>query len=166
MLIVVTADQDIRNWTQDPQSNSGAWGTVWGIPRSLAQQDASTALRNQINGLPPAEPICLSGHGNDKEIGDEVGGWTWTVADLARILANVQPRSGPLFIRACAKSVVNYSARLAYELEKNQAQPGLWCYGYRIAIDIRAHYPRPQNLDKDVDLQGTQVSRRLAPVLR
>jgi hypothetical protein len=160
MIIVCTKDADIRKWAENPGSGGSKWGSVVVIPPAKSQDEATAFLQQTIAGLDPAEAVCLTAHGNNDEIGDEQigpGHWGWGYEALAVILATTPKRTGPLLIRACATKVVNFSAQLAGSLRQMNAQKGLWCYGYRIAVDVTDHYPAPASLDKNVDLQGTQV---------
>jgi hypothetical protein len=160
MIIVCTKDADIRRWAEDRESGGSKWDSVVAVPPGLSQDDATAFLQQTLAGLDPAEAVCLTAHGNNDEIGDEGNGpddWGWDYQALAMILASTPKRTGPLLIRACATKVVNFSAQLAQALRQTGAQKGLWCYGYRIAVDVKDHYPAPTTLDKNVDLQGTRV---------
>jgi hypothetical protein len=157
---VCTKDADIRKWAENPGSGGSAWGSVVVIPPGLNQDDATRFLVETLEGLDPAEAVCLTAHGNDDEIGDDGTGhndWVWTCETLALVLASAKKRTAPLLIRACASKVVNFSSQLAGSLRSMGAQKGLWCYGYRIAVEVSDHYPAPAGLDKNVDLQGTLV---------
>jgi len=160
MIIVIARDETLRSWAHNPQSGSGAWHSVWGIPKESTQSQATAALKTAIHGLPVNEPICISGHGHDEEIGDENSGpkdWGWDVAAFAKILSEVNPRTGPLLLSTCAERVSNFAARLALELQRLGKQDGLWIFGYNRSLSVKALFPDPGQLFKDDDLQWTQV---------
>lgn len=163
MLIVCTKDADCVNWAVNTNSGSAAWGAVNQIPVLASQLQASQQLGNYLAALNANEPLCLYAHGNDHEIGDSGGGvgdWGWSIKQLAVILGNNAPGKyqGPILIQACAKNVVNFSAGLAVELGKLDKLVGVWVYGYNRPVDVTKSFPPPSKLEKQVDLQGTQVS--------
>lgn len=156
MLIVCTQDPDIRNAATNPAKGGQAWAPVELLPTGI-QPDARFAeiLRN----LPVSQPLCLSAHGNDKEIGDEVGGWSWSTRRIALLLAkNVNLTwGGPILIHACAKTVSNFSAGLAVALQEVPCFRGLWCFGFNQAIDSNAGFPPPVGMERSPLLQGAEV---------
>lgn len=166
MLIVCTKDPNIIAWTQDTQSGANQWGKIIVIDVFFNQVLATQALADALQQLKKNEPLCLSAHGNDDEIGDEGSGpndWSWNRSDIATLLRNNAPQeySGPILISACADKVSNFSGGLAVELQKIKALNGVWIYGYNKPVGIAQKYPGPNNLAKQVDLQGTQVNYSL-----
>jgi virulence factor Evf-like protein len=158
MIIVCTRDARVRNWALDPNSGAGPWGKVELLSEHASQLEASTQLQNLIRDLDPAEPVCLSAHGNNTSIGDEVGGWTWTVPQLANLLADVPTRTGPLLISACGEgSPAGIQSALALALEGLKKQKGLWIYTYVDAVPIRVKFPNPHTMDNEGDLTFAQV---------
>ena len=160
MLIVCTRDNEIRDTAQEPLSDAKLWGTVTLLP-SGTKPAANRAFVEALKTLRRDEPLCLSAHGNDEEIGDETAkGWGWDSQAIAALLAEHAPRgwTGPILIHACAKQVSNFSAHLAVALDTAKAFDGLWCYGYNKAVPSASGYPDPAKLDKKPDLQGTRVS--------
>lgn len=160
MIIIVARDALMRSWALKKESGASAWGTVWAIPKEQNQHEATTSLTTTINGLPVHEPVCVSGHGHNKEIGDEDSGpndWGWDVEAFADILAGVNVRTGPILFSTCANRVTNFSARLAVRLIEMRAQKGLWAYGYNVDLPVTAPYPKPTELEADKNIQWTQV---------
>lgn len=165
MLIVCTQDQTIVAAAQDPNKGGAAWAplavlTPGSQPPATAQ--FAGALRHLGAG---AQPLCLSAHGNDTEMGDEgQQGWGWSVGDVANMLvANADPRwTGPVLIHACAKTVANFSAGLAVQLGLRQRFAGLWCYGYNRPVPSDSGFPDPSTLGSQTALQGTQVTWKAA----
>jgi len=158
MLIVCTQDAEIRRWTNDRESGSARWSPVSLISDNLNQNGATRDLQSLLNVLGRTEVLCLSAHGNDTEIGDEDDeGWTWTTTDIAAMLARNPKHQGPILIHACSRSIANFAAGLAVELEKIRALNGVWIYGYNKPVPRKAKYPDPNTLDKQAELQGTRV---------
>jgi hypothetical protein len=160
MLIVCTHDVDIINWTNNPNSGASAWGHIYVLNGALNQANATIQLQGILATLGANEPLCLSAHGNDTEIGDEGAGphdWGWTDHAIANMLPLAPHNPGVILIRACAHQVSNFSAHLAVALDGLHRLNHLWIYGYNVAIPINRHYPSPATLHNQVDLQGTQV---------
>jgi Virulence factor Evf len=162
MLIVCTKDRSIIAWAKYSSSGANLWGTIITIDPNFTQDVASSELFGALQKLGVNEPLCLSAHGNDYEIGDEGSNpldWSWSTANIANMLdqATLQGYSGSILISACAKQLSNFSARLVVELEKIQALNGVWIYGYNKPVGIEQQYPDPTSLARQVDLQGTQV---------
>jgi len=159
MLIVCTQDPNIINWTKNVASQSGLWSPIEVLPTGASQDQANAALSAAVGRLHPADALCLSAHGNDEEIGDESGGWSFSYDTVARLLLESAPKGyqGPILIHACAKQVANFAARLAVALEKLRALSGVWIYGYQKAVDVQSRYPNPQTLDKNRELYATRV---------
>lgn len=158
MLIVCTKDKTIREAATDPEKGGTAWDPVGLLPlgtRRAARVQMTAALQQ----LPANQPLCLSAHGNDTELGDEHRGWRWTTGDVARLLAaNVASNwLGPVLIHACADTVANFSAGLAFDLGELRHFNGLWCFGYNRALPSDAGFPAPRSLDRRLDLQATRV---------
>ncbi len=157
MLVVCTQDDDIREAVERHGSGADAWGEVVLLPKGsrAAAERALVAVLATARG-----PVCLSAHGNDEEIGDEGNGaddWGWSRRQVARLLARVPGRVGPVLVHACAENVSNFSAGLALALQEERALEGVWVYGYNRPVPATADYPRPDALSRQVDLQGTQV---------
>jgi hypothetical protein len=162
MLIVCTQDPVVRNWAQNPLSGSNDWGAVIALPAG-PQQNATQAFLNALGRLGRNEPLCLSAHGNDLEIGDEgdqPNDWGWNAHDVAELLRLSVPNHyrGPILCSVCSETVANFSAGLAVALETARALNGVWIYGYNRPVDSNAHFPAPNELARKVDLQGTQVN--------
>ena len=163
MLIVCTRDADIRNWTANQQSNSTAWGTVHYIPAHLSPAQATDNFRQAIQALTDGEPLCISGHGNDKAIGDAGSGpsdWGWNTKELADLLAATTVDIELVLISACAKTVINLAPGVAVALQNRGDHQGLWLYSYSKGIPIETPYPAPdkEKLDKNVELQAARVT--------
>lgn len=162
MMIVCTKDQQIVDWTNNNQSGANNWGNTYIIPAGNGQGQATLLFGNALSLVGVNEPLCLSAHGSDTEIGDAGNGhndWTWNVNAIANLLINNVPGgyAGPVLIRTCANQITNFSARLAVNLQNVEELNGLWIYGYNRAVLILNPYPNPNNLANQVDLQGTQV---------
>jgi hypothetical protein len=158
MLIVCTQDQVIRETAANPASGGPAWAPIVQLPVG-PQPRATTAFAESLQGLGAHEPLCLSAHGNDNEIGDAEDGWSWSTAEVAELLEQNAPGEwdGPVLIHACAENVTNFSAGLAVALEMRDVFQGLWCYGYNRSVPANAGFPPPAGLPTRVELQGTQV---------
>ena len=161
MLIVCTQDPTIIAWTQSQASNSAAWGNVKYITVGQNQAAATLQFERYISLLAANEPLCLSAHGNDTEIGDAASGganWGWTATQIAAMLnAGAAGNQGPILTSVCSKNISNFSANLAVTLKQLGAMHGVWIYGYNRATSTTQPYPSPSTLSKQVDLQGTQV---------
>lgn len=161
MLIVCTKDPTIVDWTNNSESGAQNWGDIIILDAKSSQVDATKQLKAALKKLD--DPLCLSAHGSDTEIGDEGSGgkyWTWSCSQIASYLGSQVPGSyqGPILIHACAKNVSNFSARLAVALENQRALNGAWIYGYNTAIGSDQRYPEPRLLDSQADLQPTVVN--------
>ncbi len=161
MLIVCTQDPAIASWAQNPKSNSGSWQNVFCLTAGQNQTQATNQLKGHLANLSQTEPLCLSAHGNDTEIGDEGSGlsdWGWTTADIAQYLADKCPKNkGPMLMSVCCKTVANFSAGLATKLGKIPALKGVWIYGYNKSVPVTQTFTAPSQMGNMVDLQGTQV---------
>lgn len=162
MIIVCTKDGAVVNWTNNNQSGANLWGNAFAINPMANQDQATQMLCNALAFLGLNEPLCLTAHGNDIEMGDPGNGpydWTWNVNLIAGCLAVSVPAgyTGPILIRICANQITNFSARLAVSLQNGQALNGVWIYGYNRAVPMQQAFPNPANLANQVDLQGTQV---------
>lgn len=159
MLIVCTQDQIIRMTAENPNSGSPAWSPVKLL--GVGGQPAATVqFETALKALQIGEPLAISAHGNDREVGDEERrGWGWSVLEIALMLDRCAPEGwlGPVLIHACARTVANFSAGLAVELTRSRFSK-MWCYGYNKALDSRASFPDPATLAVRPDLHGTQVS--------
>lgn len=162
MLIICTIDPDIVRHAQQPNSGADRWSRLLILDPSSTQQQATASLAAALRSLGSQEPLCLSAHGNDFEIGGsghDGDNWGWsreTIADLLRQNAPVN-YSGPVLIRACAEHVSNFSAGLAVQLQMSGALNGIWIYGFNRPLPVDATYPRPELMGQSVELQGTQV---------
>lgn len=157
MLIVCTQDPAVRNWANTPNSGAGQWGDT--VLLCGSQEEATAMLGAMFGRLGKQEPLCLSAHGNDTEIGDEdEQGWTWTTTDIAKLFKIYnRDYNGPFLISACAKTVANFSAGLAVAMQHEKTCDELWVYGYNRPVDIEERFPDPERLSQRLDLQGTQV---------
>jgi len=155
MIIVCTQDPVIRA----NQAGAAPWG-AFNLLAPGGQPAATVQMRGFVGQLGVAEPLCLSAHGNNEEIGDEdPAGWGWTLQDIASILNTRLPQgyNGDILISACATNVVNFSANLAQVMRNNGWRIGLWIWGYNTPLPSNASYPNPNMLSINVSLQGTQV---------
>jgi hypothetical protein len=158
MLIVCTQDQIIRDTAADRDSGSPEWGYLTALNLG-GQPGATVQFEAELRRLKVAEPLALSAHGNDEEIGDEGRrGWVWSPGDVAAMLDRNAPAQwlGPVLIHACAETIVNFSARLAGALSGSRFR-GMWCFGYNRPLASAAGFPPPASMTKRVDLQWTRV---------
>jgi hypothetical protein len=162
MLIVLSQDPRVIEWCQSRESHADAWGELV-IINAASSPVATVQLRHALRRVRPDEPLCLTGHGNDTVIGD-VGDdgviiWWWTVEDIAAMFAAELSGNyaGPILIRACAKTVTNFSTRTAVRLGELRALTGVWIYGYSRAVSIWAPFIQPRGLDHNVEVHGTRV---------
>lgn len=160
MLIVITKDQEIMEWASSPESGAGAWGSLKQLSAGT-QRTANPRLLEFLSGVAQDEPLCITGHGNDTEVGDEGSGrpnWTWTHADLASLLgALVDDYRGPILMEVCANTVSDFAAHLVESLERGRLLTGVWVYGYNKSISTRHPFPNPNNLARNVELYGKLV---------
>jgi hypothetical protein len=162
MIIVCAQDPAIQAVAMNPGSGASAWGNVYILGGT--QRSASSQFGGALRLLERYEPLCLSAHGNDTEIGDgdEVARpWTWTTTDVAALLNTYAPHNyaGPILISACANTVANFSAGLALALDgAAQYMNGIWIYGYNIAVATNTTFPNPNGLSMNVELQGSRVN--------
>ncbi len=159
MLIVCTQDNRIIDFTRTPESGAARWRQLVELSPG-GQRQATAELKVALARVEQTEDLCLSAHGNDTEIGDEdEHGWTWTVSEIAGLLAENLPQgySGRILIRACTDTIASFAANLAVELERRKRLNGVWIYGYIKHLAIKTQYPDPKNLDKDVELSPHQV---------
>jgi len=167
MLIVCTQDKEIRR--ADVQTKS--WGTVTVLPAG-GQEKASEVFKRTLMTLRNGEPLCISAHGNDSEIGDSSPEmWRWSYQAVALMLSEpIKKNAIPsaIFISACGRSVANFSTQLVVELGKllytdDSALPNVWVYGYNNDISSAQQIPSPDQLDEllrtDFGLQVTNIGR-------
>lgn len=162
MLIVIAKDQGIINWSRNPASGSGNWGTV-NVLTPGNQTQATNQLDMFLGQVGQNEPLCITGHGNDAEVGDEDpsinNAWTWTADDMAVRLGNNLPDNyqAPILLDVCCESVADFSARMVISLEQIQRLNRVWIYGYNKSISVQHLIPAPQNIDRNLELYGKQV---------
>jgi hypothetical protein len=155
MLIVLTQDQDIINGVLSPNSNAQSWAPV-NFLQEGGNPTASVALKALLKKLGANEDLCITGHGNDNEIGDEnlsgMQSWTWSVMQLANLLQVNLPDGykGRIVLEVCAKTANSFASKLAYQLGQ-MGRVGLYIYGYTTGINITKPFPNP------VTMAGLQV---------
>ena len=160
MLIVITKDQEIMEWASSPESGAGAWGSLKQLSAGT-QRTADAQLLEFLSGVAKDEPLCITGHGNDTEVGDEGSGrpnWTWTHDHLASLLGElVDAYRGPVLMEVCAEKVTDFAAHLVLSLESKRLLKGVWVYGYNKSISTRHPFPKPESLARNVELYGKLV---------
>ncbi|QQE79754.1 hypothetical protein [Alicyclobacillus sp. SO9] len=160
MLIVITRDEDVMEWASSPESGADAWGSIRQLSAGT-QSDANREMRLLLSQVQSGEPLCITGHGNDTEVGDEgshPADWTWTHSQLAALLAELgEDYIAPILMEVCAETVTDFAAHLVLSLEKRNALAGVWVYGYNKSISIRHPFPKPVSLDKNLELYAKQV---------
>lgn len=163
MLIIVSRDPRLHVWCADPSSHADDWGLIVNLGNGN-QASATALLISALGRLGDDEPLCLVGHGNDTEIGDEGSGpsdWTWTVRQVAAILAarlGLRGYHGKILAETCAETVTNFTTHLALALAGHHALRGVWLYGYNRPVDVWHTFPAPSQLDSSVELQPVQVT--------
>jgi len=156
MIIVLTQDKAIKKWCQSLDSNSENWEDLWFIESGSAPT-ATVLLNRYLKKVTHDEPLCITGHGNDNEIGDQnVSGpesWSWSPEELAVYLNQCLPSNynAPILLEVCSDSVTNFASKLAMNLAKYE-RTGLWVYGYIKAVSIKHPFPNPLKLDDNVEL--------------
>jgi len=150
MLIVITTDQDIVHGISQPASNAQSWAPV-NFLNPGGNPGATVKLKAMILNVKINEDLCITGHGNDDEIGDEnLNGkqsWTWSVDDMANILNDALPKNfyGKIVMEVCSDSANNFASKLAVALGR-LGRIGLEIYGYTTGINITKPFPSPNNL--------------------
>jgi len=163
MLIILSKDQRLHAWAGYPASQADNWGRIVGLGDGNLHS-ATERLLHALNYVGNDEPLCLFAHGSNTAIGDEGSGpgdWTWTVEDIAVILAMTLGQrgfTGPILIQACAGGITNFSTHLALALSQQRALLGVWIYGYNKPVPIVQVFPAPSQLDTNVELQPVQVT--------
>ncbi len=162
MLIVVTHDKKIRDWVNDEKSGASAWNNVEQL--SLRERHPDAALAELLKGVGDKEALCVTGHGNDEEIGDEdseKGAWEWTAEKLAKTLAANLPENyqAPILIDSCGEANKSFVGKLALGLQELKKLNGIWIFGYDKKIDGDHKFPPPDlnALHKLKELHGVQV---------
>ncbi len=161
MLIVITKDQSIIDWVNSEDSGAANWGAIKIL--SVANQgEANSQMAQLLKLVKSNEPLAITGHGNDEEVGDEGVGaadWCWTHAQLAELLGGLVPDyKGPVLMEVCADSVSDFAAHLVVSLEKLEKLNGVWVYGYNKSIGVTHPFPTPDKLDGNAELTGKQVN--------
>ena len=160
MLIVITRDPDVIRWANLPISGAMAWGRLK-ILSAGSQEQATAQMKQYLKLVDRNEPLCITGHGNDYEVGDEGSGpddWSWSNDEMAELLSGlVNGYKGPILMEVCSNSVTDFSANLVVSLEKLKALDLVWIYGYNKGVGITHPFPKPANLTKNIELTGKQV---------
>lgn len=161
MLIVITRDERIIEWVKNHESNADAWGKTEFLDTKKNRQQATNQLRRLVRQVKQGEALCLIGHGNDEEVGDEGTNrqdWGWKAEQLAEVLAAdlCQGYKGPILIESCATKIESFVANLASQLKKERVL-GVFLYGYSRPIDIKHTLPKPEWLGKSVEVHGLRV---------
>lgn len=157
MLIVLTQDQEIENWCRDAESGASQWGQL-NVVNAGGAPAASVLLARFLSQVGANENLCITGHGNNDEIGDaETSGrqsWSWSTSEFADLLASKLPHnySGAILMEVCADSMTSFAANLAEALRNNGKLKGVWIYGYAKAVAVTHTFPAPANLGKNVEL--------------
>ena len=162
MLIVITRDGDIMTWAKSDESGARAWGSLKQLSAGT-KREADEQMGRLLSLVRIDEPLCITGHGNNTEVGDEgnePAHWTWTFQDLAVLLGDrlVPGFGGPILMEVCGESVTDFAAHLAAQLGEQQRLLGVWIYGYNKSVDVRHRFSPPDTLDKNVELTGKQVT--------
>lgn len=162
MFIVVTHDESIREWAESDESGASAWQNVNLL--SLKDRDPDKKLAELLGGVGAGEPLCISGHGNDEEIGDEENNrfdWGWDTGQLAKLLSDhlTADFQAPILIDSCGAPNKSFVAKLAIELEKLKKFKSIWIFGYDKKVDSDKKCPAPElkSLQKQIELHGVQV---------
>lgn len=163
MLIVCTTDRNIVGFANSHPS-ARPWAPVHALP--AGSQDAATArLRELVGQLGVRDPLLLSAHGHDSEIGDETdAGWGWDVDELADILRSAPDGwTGPLVFKTCGAEIDGLAAHLALALESRESCMGVWVHGYNQGVPVDEPFPAPGDpaIDqmRNPDFQWAQVGR-------
>lgn len=150
MLIVITTDQAIIDSIQRPVMNAAAWAPV-NFLTAGGNPAASVKLKYILKNLGANENLCITGHGNDDEIGDEntsgMQSWTWDVGELANLLNGSLPANynGKIVLEVCSDTANSFASKLALMLGR-LGRIGLSIYGYTTSINISKPFPDPNNL--------------------
>lgn len=160
MLIVMTQDQAIMDWCLDSKSKAPQWQKLNFVNGGGAPA-ATVQLKRFLGEVEVNEDLCLTGHGNDDEVGDvETSGkqsWNWSVSELADLLANLpNGYTGTILIEVCSASMTSFAAKLAVALGKNGSLKGVWIYGYDKPVSVTHIFPNPTKLAGNVELIGHQ----------
>ncbi len=151
MLIVLTQDQRIKDGVSSPRSNAQSWAPVIFLEEG-GNPAASVKLKYLLKQLGVNENLCITGHGNDDEIGDEnlsgMMSWTWKVIELADLLATNLPigYTGKIVLEVCADSANSFAKKLAALLGQ-MGRAGLSVYGYTTGINISKPFPNPVTME-------------------
>jgi len=161
MLIVITKDESIIQWARTAASGATAWNRLAPLG-SISQRAANRQLTDYLSQVGAEEPLCITGHGNDKEVGDEgdnARDWTWTHRELAELLGLGLPVDyrGPILMEVCANTVTDFAAHLVVSLEKLRKLNGVWIYGYNKSVSVRHKFPAPPALKGNLELWAKQV---------
>lgn len=119
-------------------------------------------LQRALSQVGSNEDPCITGHGNDTEVGDEESygsqSWTWSASELVGLLGGNLPNndSAAILMEVCSESMTSFAANLAESLRKNGVSKKVWLYGHTKAVDITHAFPDPANLAKHVELGGHQ----------
>lgn len=162
MYIVVTHDESIRNWAKSKDSGAEAWQNINLL--GLMDQAPDDNLKELLGKVAADEPLCISGHGNDKEIGDEKDrefDWAWDTAQLASLLGECLTAGfkAPILIDSCGAINKSFVGKLALELQELKKLKSIWIFGYQKKVDSDKKCPAPDldALHKQADLTGVQV---------
>jgi hypothetical protein len=156
MLIVITQDKNVIQWCKEPQSKASRWGALWVITEGGAPT-ATVLLKRYLNLVQPNEPLCITGHGNNFEIGDENQSgklsWAWGVDEFVGFLDAELPEnfSGPILLEVCADSRTNFAFRLAHALFK-VGRKNIWVFGYAGEVHMTHVFPDPDSLSANPEL--------------
>src|SRR4051812_25816350 len=112
MLIVLTQDQKILNWCHDAKSAAAQWGQLNAV-NSGGAPAATTQLKRFLSQVRANENLCVTGHGNDTEVGDEETSgkqsWNWSASEFADLLACNLPQNygGTILMEVCADTMTS-----------------------------------------------------------
>jgi hypothetical protein len=115
-----------------------------------------------LSQVAATENLCITGHGNDTDVGDAdthgAQSWSWSASDIADMLISNLPKdfSGNILMEVCSDTMTSFAANLVQALNAKNGLKGVWIYGYTKGVSVTHPFPAPGALAKNVELSSHQ----------
>lgn len=168
MLIVITKDPVIVAFRKKAHSGALAWAPVHFLDAKHSQDAANKQLISLLSSVKADEPLCIVGHGNDKEVGGEGkngDNWGWTAQEMAKLLCtHLTVKPGPILFEVCSDDpqetekfqVIGFGTELHLQMTTlgvPKVLKGATIYSYNDHILAEHTLPDPAKIHKSMEVQ-------------
>ena len=159
MLIIVTTNQAVVNWSNTQSSQAKKWGKTKLI-MTECKREANILLNIALSELAPGEPLCISGEGDPITLGLN-DHWYWSPSDLAlRLGALPADHTGDIYIDIAHPEVCRFHSNLALTLRAMHLLGGARIFGNSIPVGLIHRYAHPKFLMNNHELNSKAVTTK------